>query len=406
MASPAAPKAYVCGTLDSKGAELRYIRDCLARAGVATCLVDLATSGKADATADIGAADVAAHHPDGAKAVFTGDRGTAVGAMAEAFRRFVLTREDLGGIIGAGGSGNASLLAPALQALPVGLPKLLVSTLASGNVAPFVGASDIMMLPSVADVQGLNAITRHVLGNAAHALAGTMQHAIPEAAAATKPAIGLTMFGVTTPCVQAVAKALEADFDCLVFHATGTGGQALEKLVDSGLVQAMLDLTTTEIADLLVGGVLPATEERLEAVIRTQIAYVGSLGALDMVNFGPMASVPERFKDRRLYVHNPNVTLMRTTLEENAQFGAWLAAKLNRMQGPVRFLLPLGGISAIDVEGQPFYDPAADAALFEAIEAAFEPIANRRLIRVPHAINDAAFAQAVVAAFHEIVPGA
>lgn len=402
MAGPQRRKAYVCGTLDSKGAELRYIQDCLQSAGIGTCLVDLATSGAIDDRADVTAAEVAGHHPGGVDAVFTGDRGSAVAAMADAFSRFVLTRDDMGGIIGAGGSGNTSLVAPAMQALPVGLPKLLVSTLASGNTAPFVGASDIMMLHSVADVQGLNAITRRVLGNAAHALAGMLTHPVPTAGTAAKPAIGLTMFGVTTPCVQAVTAALEDDYDCLVFHATGTGGRALEKLVESGLVKTMLDLTTTEIADLLVGGVLPATEDRLEAVIRTGIPYVGSLGALDMVNFGPKATVPERFKDRHFYVHNPNVTLMRTTPEENALLGEWLAAKLNRMTGPVRFLIPAGGVSAIDVPGQPFFDPEADRALIDALEAGFRPTEDRRLVRLPQAINDPAFAAAVVAAFHEI----
>jgi uncharacterized protein (UPF0261 family) len=394
-------RAYVCGTLDSKATELGFIQACLEAAGVATCLVDLGTSGEA-APADVAAREVAAHHPKGEAAVFTGDRGSAVGAMAEAFARFVLTRDDIGGMIGAGGSGNTALVTPAMRALPVGVPKVMVSTVASGNVAPYVGPADILMLHAVADVQGLNAITRRVLGNAAHALAGMMLHPIPAPAAATKPAIGLTMFGVTTSCVQQVTRALEADYDCLVFHATGTGGQALEKLVASGLVGAMLDITTTEIADLLVGGVLPATEDRLEAVIQTGIPYVGSLGALDMVNFGAMETVPERFRDRRLYVHNPQVTLMRTTVEENARFGAWLAARLNRMEGPVRFLVPEGGVSAIDAPGQPFFDPDADAALFAALEAGFRPAPNRRLARVAHNINDAAFAAACVAAFHEI----
>ena len=394
-------RAYVCGTLDSKGIELGFIRDCLEAAGVATCLVDLGTSGSAG-PADIAAAEVAAHHPDGEAAVFNGDRGRAVAAMAEAFARFALTRDDIGGMIGAGGSGNTALVTPAMRALPVGLPKVMVSTVASGNVAPYVGPADILMLHAVADVQGLNAITRRVLANAAHALAGMMLHGAKDAAAASKPAIGLTMFGVTTTCVQQVTRALEADYDCLVFHATGTGGQALEKLVASGLVRAMLDLTTTEIADLLVGGVLPAAEDRLEAVIRTRIPYVGAPGALDMVNFGAKETVPERFRDRLLYVHNPQVTLMRTTVEENARFGAWLAARLNRMEGPVRFLLPEGGVSAIDAPGQPFFDPLADAAFLAALEADFSPAPNRRLLRIPHNINDPAFADACVAAFREI----
>lgn len=399
-------KAYVAGTLDSKVAEHAYIRDCLTAAGVATRLVDLGTSGAAAPAAEVSAAEVARHHPDGPSAVFTGDRGTAVSAMAEAFRRFALAQPDLGGLIGAGGSGNTALVAPAMRALPVGLPKVLVSTVASGNVAPYVGPADITMVHAVADVQGLNTITRRVLGNAAHALAGMMQHTIPLPATAAKPAIGLTMFGVTTACVQAVTKALETDYDCLVFHATGTGGQALEKLVESGLVEAMVDLTTTEIADLLVGGVMPATEARLDAVIATGIPYVGSVGALDMVNFGARDTVPAAFRERRLYVHNPNVTLMRTTPAENAEFARWLAAKLNRMTGPVRVLLPEGGVSAIDVDGAPFFDPEADRVLFDTLEAAFEPAANRRLVRVPAAINDHSFAAAVVAAFRDITAGA
>ena len=396
----AARTAFVAGTFDTKGRELGYIRDCLAAAGVTVVTVDLSTGGK-PSSADIAPERVAACHPGGTAAVFTGDRGTAVAAMAIAFIRFLGDRDDVGGVISAGGSGGTALATPAMRALPVGVPKVMISTVASGDVRGYVGPADICMIYSVTDVQGLNRISRKVLANGAHALAGMIQHP-PVSAADDRPAIGLTMFGVTTPCVQAVVAALEAGYDCLVFHATGIGGQSMEKLVDSGLISAVIDLTTTEIADMHVGGVLAASEDRMEAVIRTRVPYVGSLGALDMVNFGPRATVPERFARRKFYVHNPQVTLMRTTADESAWIGTWIGEKLNRMTGPVRFLVPEGGVSLIDVPGQPFHDPATDAALFDALETTFVPAADRRLIRLPHAINDPAFAAAVVANFRDI----
>lgn len=392
--------AAVAGTFDTKAAELDYIADRLRAAGVTVRTVDLGTSGRARG-ADVPAREVADWHPDGAAAVLAaGDRGAAVAAMAEAFARYAAGAGWIGGMIGAGGSGGTALVAPAMRALPVGVPKLLVSTVASGNVAPYVGPSDIAMMYSVTDVQGLNRISRRVLGNAAHALAGMMRHAGEIPAGEDKPAVGLTMFGVTTTCVSHVAGALAATRDPLVFHATGTGGRSMEKLVDSGLVGAVIDLTTTEIADLLVGGIFPATDDRLGAVIRRRVPYVGSLGALDMVNFGARESVPERFAARRLHVHNPQVTLMRTTPGENRRFGEWLALRLNRMTGPVRFLIPEGGVSALDAPGRPFHDPEADAALIAALEAGVEDRA--RLVRVPHNIDTVAFAEAALAAFWEI----
>jgi uncharacterized protein (UPF0261 family) len=393
-------KAYVVGTADTKGAELRYVRDLIRAAGLPTGLVDLGTKSNGG-SADVTPEEVAAHHPEGAAAVFGDDRGRAVAAMALAFARFVATRTDIGGMIGLGGSGGTALITPAMRALPVGLPKVMVSTVASGNVAPYVGPADICMMYSVTDVAGLNRISRRVLGNAAHALAGMMTRQVP-AAEHAKPALGLTMFGVTTPCVEQVANALAGDYDCLVFHATGTGGQSLEKLVDSGLVTAVVDVTTTEVCDLLMGGVFSAGEDRLGAIARTGVPYVGSCGALDMVNFGAIDTVPAHYRNRNLYVHNPQVTLMRTTPEENRRIGAWIGAKLNACEGEVRFLLPEGGVSLIDAPGQPFHDPAADAALFEALEATVRPTARRRLIRLPHNVNDPAFAEALVANFREI----
>jgi len=397
-------KAYVCGTFDTKGPELGFIAACLRDAGVATCTVDVSTRPHAHAC-DVTAAEVARHHPQGEAAVLgLDDRGTAIAAMIIAFGRFIATRNDIGGMIGAGGTGGTALLAPAMRALPVGVPKILVSTVASGNVAAYIGASDLWLVPSVTDVQGLNRISRRLLSNAAHALAGMIRFARTDDARA-RPAVGLTMFGVTTPCVQAVCAALEATHDCVVFHAVGSGGQAMEKLIDSGLLTAALDITTTEVCDLLMGGIFPADESRFEAIIRTRIPYVVSCGALDMVNFGPLASVPERYKNRKLHVHNPQVTLMRTTPEENVRMAEWIAARINRMEGPVRVLIPAGGVSAIDVPGQPFHDPAADQALFDTLTARIVATPSRHVLRLPYAINEPAFVQALVAAFHGVAGG-
>jgi uncharacterized protein (UPF0261 family) len=394
--------AYVVGTFDTKRDELTFIVNCLKRLGVRTATVDLATGGR-PSPADIGPREVAAHHPKGAAAVFTSDRGTSVTAMGEAFERFIGTRRDVAGIISAGGSGGTSMATAGMRALPIGRPKFMVSTVASSDVSRYVGPSDISMMYSVTDVQGLNAISEQVLSNAAHALAGMIGHQLREAhRSATKPAIGLTMFGVTTPCVQAVQQALAADYDCMTFHATGTGGRSMEKLVDSGLLVGVIDITTTEVPDLLVGGVFAASHDRFGAIIRTKVPYVGSCGALDMVNFHARDTVPPRFQGRKLHIHNPNVTLMRTTPEENEAVGRFIVERLNRMEGPVRFLIPEGGVSLIDAPGQPFHDPAADRALFTAIERQFRPAAQRRLIKLSYNINDPAFARALVANFREI----
>jgi uncharacterized protein (UPF0261 family) len=393
--------AYVVGTLDTKGPEIRYLRERLEAAGVATTLVDLGIKSNA-ADADVTPAEVARHHADGADAVLAqDDRGAAVSAMAQAFERFIRTRDDVAGMVSAGGSGGTALVAPAMRALDVGVPKVLVSTVASGNVAHYVGPSDICMMYSVTDVQGLNRISRTVLANAAHALAGMVVNPVPQVAE-SKPALGITMFGVTTACVQQLTEQLDADYDCLVFHATGTGGQAMEKLVESGLVPYVIDVTTTEVCDELMGGVFSAGADRFGAIARTGVPYVGSCGALDMVNFGPKETVPERYRDRTLYVHNPQVTLMRTTPEENRRMGEWIGQKLNACPGPVRFLLPEGGVSAIDAPGQPFHDPDADAELFAALEATVEQTSQRQLIRVPHNVNDPEFTQALVQAFRAV----
>ena len=400
-------QTYVAGTFDTKGAELRYIRDRIADLGVPVRTIDLSTSGKPSA-ADVPPHMVAAYHRGGASAVFGGDRGASVRAMSEAFEAWIRRQSGIAGIISAGGSGGTALVTPAMRALPVGVPKVMISTVASGEVGQYVGPTDIMMMYSVTDVQGLNRISKRVLANGASALAGMVKDARAatreQAPGHDKPALALTMFGVTTTAIQQITAQLEDRYDCLVFHATGTGGRSMEKLADSGMLAAAVDLTTTEICDMMMGGIFPATEERFGAFIRSGIPFVGSLGALDMVNFGAPETVPERYKGRVFVEHNPQVTLMRTTPEENARMGEWIAGRLNEMTGPVRFLIPEGGVSALDAPGQPFHDPAADAALFEAITRRFQETGNRRLIRLPHNINDPAFANAVVEALDEINP--
>jgi uncharacterized protein (UPF0261 family)/ABC-type branched-subunit amino acid transport system ATPase component len=395
--------AYIAGTFDTKGRELFYLRSCLEKLGLRTVTVDLATSGK-PSPAMIHPREVARHHPGGERAVFTGDRGSAVTEMAVAFEEFVARRRDLGGLISAGGSGGTALATRAMRRLPIGVPKVMVSTVASGDVKPYVGPSDICMMYSVTDVAGINRISEKVLANAAYALAGMLAFSRPPSSAEPpgKPALGLTMFGLTTPCVQAVCKQLEAEYDCLVFHATGTGGQTMEKLADSGLLAGVLDITTTEVTDEVVGGVLTAGPSRMDIFARAAIPYVGSCGALDMVNFWARPTVPQQFKDRNLYVHNPNVTLMRTTVDEAARVGRFIVDKLNRIQGPVRFLIPEGGLSGLDRPGGPFWDPAANRALFDVIASNFRSGTSRKLVKLPTHINDQAFADALVRNFNEI----
>ncbi len=401
LSAVAGGSVLVCGTLDTKGAELRYMADILRAQGLRVRMVDLSTSGKPSG-AEAPPHAVAGFHPRGASGVFTGDRGTAVKGMTHAFERWMNAQTDVVGAVAAGGSGGTAMVAPAFRALPVGVPKVIVSTVASGNTEQYVGPADIMMLYSVADVQGLNRITREVLANGANALAGAVKARRSAAPAADAPAVGLTMFGVTTPCVQQVSKQLEADYDCLVFHATGVGGRSMEKLLDSGMLTAVLDLTTTEVADKVAGGVFPADEDRFGASIRAGLPYIGACGALDMVNFNAPETVPDRYRGRLFYEHNPQITLMRTTPEENVAIARFIAERLNRMTGPVRFFLPEGGVSALDAPGQPFHDKAANQALFETLEETVVQTSSRRLVRVAAHINDPAFADQVVRAFREL----
>lgn len=390
-------RIYVVGTADTKGEELAFVAERIRAAGGDPLLVDVGTRAPT-IPMDIAAGAVAAFGPPGLLAGT--DRGVAVAGMAEAFGRFVETRTDIAAILGIGGGGGTSIVTAGMRRLPIGLPKLMVSTLASGDVAPYVDVSDIIMMPSVTDFAGLNRISRVILSNAASAIAAMA--ARPARIEGERAAIGLTMFGVTTMAVTAIVERLGQRVEPVVFHATGTGGRSMERLVDSGLLTGVLDITTTEICDLLVGGVLPAGPDRLDCIARRRVPWVGSVGACDMVNFWAPSTVPERFAGRQFYHHNANVTLMRTTPDENRALGEWIAGKLNLCDGPVRLLLPLRGVSALDIEGGAFWAPEADAALFDALRRTLRQTANRRIIELDCHINDPQFAEAAVAAYFDI----
>ncbi len=390
-------RIYVVGTADTKGEELSFLAGRIRELGGEPLIVDVGTRPPSIAVG-ISAAEVAAF---GAPDVLGGtDRGVAVAGMADAFSRFVPTRGDIAGMVGIGGGGGTSIVTAGMRALPIGLPKLMVSTLASGDVGPFVGVSDIVMMPSVTDLAGLNRISRTILVNAARAIVA--MSANRPRIEGEGPAIGITMFGVTTPAVTEIVRLLKDEAEPVVFHATGTGGRTMETLVDSGLLTGIIDITTTEICDYLVGGVLPAGPERLDCIARTGVPYVGSVGACDMVNFWKPETVPARFAGRTFYAHNADVTLMRTTPEENRAVGEWIGNKLNRCEGPVRMLVPERGVSALDVAGGAFDDPEADRELFDAIERTVNWNSQRRLLRLDSHINEPAFALAAATAYREI----
>jgi uncharacterized protein (UPF0261 family) len=367
-------RIYVVGTADTKGAELRFLADAIGAGGGNALIVDVGTR-TPTITPDVSATEVASHGAGGLLALQ--DRGEAVSAMAAAFARFMAKREDIAGVIGIGGSGGTAIVTAGMRALPIGLPKLMVSTLASGDTAPYVGVSDIVMMPSITDLVGLNRISRVILGQAAAAI--TAMAKVPTPPAGDLSAIGLTMFGVTTAAATQVLERLGGSVEGMVFHATGAGGRSMEALVDSGYLAGVIDLTTTEVADLLCGGVLPAGPDRLDCIARTQVPYVGSVGACDMVNFWAPETVPARYANRLFHHHNANVTLMRTNAAECAAIGDWIAQKLNRCEGPVHILLPEAGVSALDIAGGAFFDPVADAALFVAIEKGLRQTPRRRI---------------------------
>ena len=395
------------GTLDTKGAEYAWLRQRIEGAGCEVILIDAGVLGEPGANAAIGREAVAeAAGTTVAELVAASDRGAAVVAMARGAAEIVTRLHAEGrlhGILGLGGSGGSSLVTHAMRALPVGVPKLMVSTVASGDTRPYVGAVDITMMYSVVDIAGINRISARILGNAAAAIAGMASaYAQPMAAVAERPLIGATMFGVTTQGVTAARAWLEErGYEVLVFHATGTGGQSMEALAVGGFLAGVLDMTTTELADDLVGGVLSAGPDRLDMAGSLGIPQVVSLGALDMVNFGPVETVPERFLGRNLYVHNPTVTLMRTTPEECAELGRRIGAKLNAAKGPAALFIPRGGISAIATEGAPFHDPAADAALIDALLATVDD--GVEVHDLPWDINDRRFAEAMAIRLTELI---
>ena len=396
------------GTLDTKGEELEFLRERLRLAGVEALLADVGTLEPPRAHPDITREQVGAETGvDVAALGAAGDRGAAIAAMAQAAAALARRLYDEGrihGLLSAGGSGNTAIATAAMQALPVGAPKLMVSTMAAGDTSDYVGGVDVTMMASVTDVAGLNSISARILANAAGAMAGMVLAPAPELEGG-RPVVAATMFGVTTPCVTRAREALEEKgYEVLVFHVTGTGGKAMEALVDGGLVTGVLDVTTTELCDELVGGVLSAGPARLEAAGRAGVPQVVSLGALDMVNFGARDTVPPKFEDRNLYVHNPSVTLMRTTRDECAELGRLIASKLVRAQGPVTVFVPLGGVSMIDAEGQPFHDPEANAALFQALR---EGLAGSQveLVELDHNVNDEEFAVAMADRLDEHLRG-
>jgi len=384
-------------TLDTKGTEAAYLCDRLRERGVAVRLIDCGTLGKPAVAPDVTRDEVlAAAGTSLVELAQKGERGEAVNAAArgasELAKRWHAAGELLG-VLGLGGSAGTTIGTAAMRALPLGVPKLMVSTLASGAVGHYVGSSDLLMMNAVVDISGLNRISRTVLARAAQAMAGMATGELPKAEASDRPIVAATMFGVTTPCVEHARKLLEAaGFEVLVFHATGSGGRAMESLIDSGLIAGVLDVTTTELADELVGGVLSAGPERLTAAARAGIPQVVSVGALDMVNFLGFDTVPAKFQGRLFHRHNANVTLMRTTPEENAALGRELATKVARTNGPAHILLPLRGVSALDQAGQSFDSPAARTALCSAIHAhaGRVPVTELDL----H-LNDAVFAAAM-----------
>jgi uncharacterized protein (UPF0261 family) len=392
------------GTLDTKGVEYAFLRDRLLEHGVDVLVVDVGIYEPSGLEPDVARDEVArAAGADVAALAAAADRGAAVTAMAagaEAVVQRLHAEGKLDGILALGGSGGSSIGSRAMRALPIGVPKLMVSTVASGDTRPYVGAVDVTMMYSVVDISGVNSVSARIMANAAGAIAGMVGARVPTLTA--KPLIGATMFGVTTPCVTRARERLEElGYEVLVFHATGAGGQSLEALVRDGFLVGVLDTTTTELADELVGGVLSAGPDRLEAAGAAGVPQVVSLGALDMVNFGPRETVPPKFEGRNLYVHNPTITLMRTTPEECAELGRTIGRKLSAATGPTVLFIPLKGVSMIAVEGQPFHDATADDALLAGLRETLGP--SVEVHELDTDINDPAFAVAMADRLHELI---
>lgn len=397
----------IVGTFDTKGEEFQYVKERFEEIGINTLTIHCGVFDPAYAP-DISNEEVTrAVDIELSTIVEKRDRALATETMTEGIKRLLPALYNNGrfqGVFSMGGSGGTSIATAGMQALPIGVPKIMVSTMASGDTTPYVGASDINMFPSIVDVSGINSFSATVYNNAVHAMAGMLTYDMPETAD-SRPLIACTMFGVTTPCVTKAQELLEeAGYETLVFHATGTGGKCMESLVRGGFITGVLDLTTTEWCDELFGGVLAAGPERNDAAALMGVPAVVSVGALDMVNFGPWDTVPAEHAERNLYKHNTTVTLMRTTVEENRLLGEKLAEKVNQSIGPCAVMLPLGGVSMIDAEGQPFYGPEEDAALFDAIRENLDP-ERAELIEIDANINDDVFAAAAVAKLREMIEG-
>ena len=398
------PTIAVLGTLDTKGVEVEFLGDQIRARNCDTLVVDLGVLGSPAFEPDVARQRVAEAAGDQVESLASaGDRGRAVSAMTRGVEKIVPSLYDQGrihAIVGIGGSAGTTMATAAMRALPMGVPKVMVSTIAGGDVAPFVGSKDITMIPSIVDISGLNRISRQVIVQAAAAVSAMAQAAAPEVE--DTPLIAASMFGNTTPCVESARTRLEAEgFETLVFHATGTGGRTMEDLIEAGYVAAVLDVTTTELADELVGGVMSAGPTRLTAAARTGTPSVVTPGCLDMVNFWAPESVPQEHRERRFYRHNPNVTLMRTTPVENRELGRRLAERLNASTGPVAVYLPLNGVSVIAAPGQPFYWPEADDALFRSIKKTLRP--GIPLHEIDANINDPEFAEAVAHGLLELI---
>lgn len=392
------------GTLDTKGAEYGFLRDRLREAGLATVVVDVGTSGDAQIAPDITREEVAAESQiDLGSLSGLPDRGAAVGAMTHAAARFVRRLYDHGrcdAVIAAGGSGNTAIATAAMRALPLFVPKVMVSTMAASDTSRYLGASDIVMIPAVCDVAGMNQVSATVLARAAATVAVLIR--TPRAAASGRTVIAASMFGVTTPAVTAARRWLtDQGYEVVTFHATGSGGRAMEELISSGVAGGTLDITTTELADELVGGNLSAGPDRLTAAGRAGVPQVVSLGALDMVNFGPLDTVPQQFRGRRLLRHNPDITLMRTSPAECAQLGAIISERLSSARGRTALFIPLRGMSQISTPDGPFFDRQADDALIDAIRSSVA--ASVELHEIDTDINDPEFAVAMARRLHGLL---
>ena len=394
----------VLGTLDTKGEEHAYVAACIARAGLSVLLVDVGTGGPPTIEPDVTREEVAAAGGiDFGPVLARQDRGECVAAMSEAAPKLVAKLADEGrihGILSLGGGGGTAIGTAAMRSLPVGFPKVMVSTLSSGNTAHYLGSKDIAMIPSVTDVAGLNRISKVIYARAAGAVCGMVGAEVEEDDREDRPLLAASMFGNTTQCVEAARSILEdAGYEMLAFHSTGAGGRTMETLIADGLIAGVLDVTTTEWADELCGGVLSAGPTRLEAAGKAGVPAVVAPGCLDMANFGARETVPEKYEGRNFYLHNPQVTLMRTTPEECSQLGEILAEKVNAYSGPVTVMLPVRAISVISAEGQPFHDPAADQALFAAIKTKLS--ADVELLEIDAEINAPEFAEACARALLE-----